>query len=173
MIEFAETSAAHIEEREYFDVLMACVQTARHRIYASLFLFDVRPVRDVRGNVLELVMDLAQRRSVGVDVRVLLTGRVSTPELGLANVATGILLASHGVRHRRTFQVDEQRSGSHAKFAIFDDVAIVGSQNWADDAFNLNTEDGVILRGDAVDALEAEFGRLWRLGKGLPAYGPA
>lgn len=173
MIEFAQTEAARIEERECFDLLMACVQAARQRIYAALFLFDVRPVRDVRGNVLELVMGLAQRRSVGVDVRVLLTGAVSTPELGVANVATGILLASHGVPHRRTFRTDPQRSGTHAKFAILDDLALVGSQNWSDDAFNLNTEAGVIVRGDAVDALEAEFGRLWRMGKGLPAYEPA
>lgn len=169
MTEFADTMAARVEERDYLDLLTSCVEDARRRIYACMFLFDVRPVRDIRGHVLDLVSALARRRRLGVDVRVLTTGQVGTPVLGVANVATGILLASHQVPHRRVFAVGDARSGSHAKFVILDDLAIVGSQNWSDDAFNLNTEDAVLLRGPAVDALVAEFLRLWALGKGLPS----
>jgi phosphatidylserine/phosphatidylglycerophosphate/cardiolipin synthase-like enzyme len=150
---------------------MACVATARRRIYASIFLFDARPVRDVRGHALDLTMALAERRRLGVDVRILLTGQVNTVALGVANVATGILLESHGVPHRRVFAAGDGRIGSHAKFALIDDLAILGSQNWTDDAFNDNLEDAVLLRGSALDPLETEFMRLWPLGKGLPEKG--
>lgn len=170
MTTFAGAGAVRIAERDYYDLLMACVSTAQSRVYASLFLFDARPVRDPRGNALDLAMALAERRRLGVDVRILLTGQVGTVVLGVANVATGILLESHGVPHRRIFAAGGGRIGTHGKFALIDDVAIVGSQNWTDDAFNDNLEDAVLLRGSALDPLEAEFMRLWPLGKGLPTH---
>jgi len=170
MTPFSDTQAVRIAEREYHDLLMACIGAARRRIHACVFLFDVRPVRDPRGQVLDLAMALAERRRLGVDVRVLLTGQVGTVVLGVANLATGILLESHGVPHRRVFGSDGGRSGSHAKFALIDDLAIVGSQNWTDDAFNDNVEDAVLLRGGALRPLESEFARLWPLGKGMPAH---
>jgi phosphatidylserine/phosphatidylglycerophosphate/cardiolipin synthase-like enzyme len=168
MNKFEAASAARLAERDYLDVVLAFVESARVRIYASLFLFDIRPVRDVRGNVLELAMALIERRKQGVDVRVLLTGYVRTPELGVANVTTGIFLESYGVPHRRLFGVDTKRMGIHAKFALLDDFAVVGSQNWTDDGFSKNAEDAVILQGPAVGLLEAEFIHLWTLGLGLP-----
>ena len=168
MTHFSGASATPIAEREYFDLLMACVERAKYRIYANIFLFDARPVRDVRGQVLDLIMALVHRHRLGVDVRVLMTGQVKTPALGVANVATGIVLASHGVPHRRLFNTGDKRMGSHAKFAVLDDLAVIGSANWTDDAFNDNTEDTVLLRGSVVELLEAEFVRLWPLGRGLP-----
>lgn len=170
MTTFVGAGAVRIAEREYYDLLMSCVQAAGRRIHASIFLFDARPVRDPRGHVLDLVMALAERRRLGVDVRVLLTGQVETAALGVANVATGALLESHRVPHRRMFGSAGGRSGSHAKFALIDDLAIIGSQNWTDDAFNDNLEDAVLLRGSALAPLEAEFARLWSLGKGMPAH---
>ena len=168
MTQFKDAAAAPIAERDYFDLLMACVEKAKRRIYANIFLFDARPERDIHGQVLDLTLALAKQHRLGVDVRVLMNGQVQTPVLGVANVATGIILESHGVLHRRIFNADNKRIGSHAKFAIFDDMAVVGSANWTDDAFNDNTEETVLLRGNAVNMLETEFMRLWPLGKGLP-----
>ncbi len=146
MKRFAGAEAVRIAERDYHDLLMACVAGARRRIHASIFLFDARPVRDPRG------------------------GQVDTVVLGVANVATGILLESLGVPHRRAFAPGDGRKGSHAKFVLIDDLAIVGSQNWTDDAFNDNVEDAVLLRGSALDPLEDEFARIWPIAKGLPAH---
>lgn len=170
MKRFAGAEAVRIAERDYHDLLMACVAGARRRIHASIFLFDARPVRDPRGQVLDLLHALAERRRLGVDVRVMLTGQVDTVVLGVANVATGILLESLGVPHRRAFAPGDGRKGSHAKFVLIDDLAIVGSQNWTDDAFNDNVEDAVLLRGSALDPLEDEFARMWPIAKGLPAH---
>ncbi len=162
--------AAHINDRDYFPLLSASLENARSKIWVCLFLFDIRPERDIHGQALDLAMTLIERRQAGVDVRVLLTGQVKTPVLGVANVATGIFLESHGVPHRRVFDVDGQRKGTHAKFVICDDHAMLGSQNWTDDGFNENLEDGVILHGSPVTQLGFEFSTLWDNGLGLPNY---
>ena len=53
----------------------------------------------------------------------------------------------------------------HAKCAIVDDAAIVGSANFTDDAFNRNMELGVILREPTlVEALFSHFDELHRKG---------
>lgn len=162
-------AAARVDERDYADLVLASVEEARRRVWAAIFLYDVRPARDVRGRVLELTEALAARRRAGVDVRVLVTGLVDTPDLDVANLATGLVLARHGVPHRRLYGgLAGKRRGTHAKFAVFDDVAVLGSQNWTDDAFHDNVEDALLLTGEPAGLLAAEFRRLWALGKGLP-----
>jgi len=61
---------------------------------------------------------------------------------------------------------DAGRPGKlHAKCAIVDDTAIVGSANFTDDAFNRNMELGVILRdATLVEALFSHFEELQRKG---------
>jgi phosphatidylserine/phosphatidylglycerophosphate/cardiolipin synthase-like enzyme len=49
----------------------------------------------------------------------------------------------------------------HAKCAVVDDVALVGSANLTDDAFNRNMELGVLLKdADTVSALLSHFEEL-------------
>ncbi len=170
MSTFSDALVVHLADRDYYDFVLASIEKAYSRIFVSMFLFDIRPARDVRGQALDLAMALAEKKRTGVDVRVLLNGQVSTPELGAANVATGALLESYGVPHRRIFIVDDKRIGSHAKWVIIDQMAVVGSQNWTDDAFNENTEDAVAIEGESVGLLETEFITLWKKGRGLPQY---
>jgi phosphatidylserine/phosphatidylglycerophosphate/cardiolipin synthase-like enzyme len=167
MIPFAESSVARLPEREYFDFALASVESARRRVWASIFIYDIRPSRDLQGQVLDLTSALVARRQVGVDVRVLLNGPASTPDISVANLASGLYLIQSGVPHRRVFG-DPERRGSHAKFVVVDDHAIVGSQNWTDDGFRLNIEDAAVLGGTAVDLLAEEFARLWADGRGMP-----
>lgn len=170
MIAFGQARAVQLPERDYFDVVLAAIESARRRIWAALFIFDIRPSRDLEGQVLELVTALAARRRAGVDVRVLVTGSVETADIAVANLASGLLLEQSGVPIRRVF-ADEERQGSHAKFVVCDDRAVVGSQNWTDDAFRLNVEDAVLLSGPVADVLSGKFLRLWRLGRGNPRDG--
>lgn len=168
MTDFAG-GAVRLDGPDYAGVVLAAVEDARRRVWASIFLYDVRPARDVRGQILELTDALADRARVGVDVRVLVTGHVDSPDLDVANLASGLVLARRGVAHRRLYGgLAGDRLGTHAKFAVFDDLAVVGSQNWTDDAFNDNVEDALLLTGPPVGLLAAEFLRLWALGKGLP-----
>ena len=165
---FSDAGVARLHDRDYFDVVLAAAESSTRRIYASIFLFDLRPSQDVRGSVLELATVLAERRALGVDVRVILNGHARTPELGVANVATGVFLHAHQVPYRFAHRVHDNRAGSHAKFAVLDDLAVVGSQNWTDDGFHDNIEDAVLLSGGAADRLEDGFLRVWALGRGLP-----
>lgn len=168
MTAFTDTSAVRVADRDYVDLVLAATASATSRVHACIFLFDVRPSADIRGSVLELAVLMAERRRLGVDVRIVLNGHARTPELAVANVATGVFLRAHQVPCRFAYDVDDTRNGSHAKFAVFDDLAVVGSQNWTDDGFHDNLEDAVLLSGAAADALDTEFDRLWALGRGLP-----
>ena len=169
MTTFSDAGAVRLADRDYFDFVLAAAETACRRILAAVFLQDVRPSRDVRGQVLELTMALANRRRLGVDVRVLLTGHLSTPDIAVANLASGQLFEAYDVPHRRSFDISpDGRRGLHSKLVICDDVAVVGSQNWTDDAFAVNVEDAVAVTGPPVDHLAVEFDRLWSYGRGMP-----
>ncbi|MEM9007197.1 MAG: phospholipase D family protein [Cyanobacteria bacterium P01_F01_bin.86] len=168
MTSFTQSHARRIGDRAYYDFTLASIEAAKRRIWVSLFIFDIRPSRDLEGYVLNLCTALIERRQRGVDVRVLTTGHVNTPDIAVANIATGLYLDRAGVPQRRIFTTDSERNGSHAKFAIFDDVAISGSQNWTDDAFSSNIEDAVLLTGDIINLLATEFATLWNQGRGLP-----
>jgi phosphatidylserine/phosphatidylglycerophosphate/cardiolipin synthase-like enzyme len=172
VIEFAAARATRISDGAYSDVVLAGIETARRRVWVSVFIFDVRPSRDPEGRALELAGALIDRHRMGVDVRVLMVGDVTTPDIAVANIATGLLLDEQGVRQRRLFDSgDAALRGSHAKFVVIDDLAIAGSHNWADDAFRLNIEDSVLLAGEPVEQLAGEFLRLWSYGRALPRDG--
>lgn len=161
MTAFTLGSIGPLTDREYFGFLLASLEAASRRIWASIFLYDLRPSRDLNGDVMELTTAMVQRRVAGVDVRLLVSGEVSTPDIAVANRATALFLDRYGVLTRHAFSTTPGRSGSHAKYAVIDDMAILGSQNWTDDAFRLNTEDAVVVTGQPVDALAALFQNTW------------
>lgn len=165
---FSATDVARVDDRAYFDFCLAAAERSQRRIWVSLFICDIRPERDVAGQVLELLSALVDRRSWGVDVRVLLTGDANAADIASANFASGYFLDQSGVPLRRAVRVDGDRLGTHSKFAVFDDIAVAGSQNWTDDGFRLNIEDAVVLAGSGTDRIGSEFLRLWQQGRGMP-----
>ncbi len=170
--------AAMVDARLYQPFARESIERATTRVWVCMFICDIRPGRDVAGLVLDLLLALEARRRLGVDVRVLLASTTRTADIETANLASGIFLSERGVPLRRIFadEIDPEaalppeRLGSHAKFAIFDDLALVGSANWTDDAFRENFEETVALTGGGVDLLCAEFLRLWRNGRGMPRH---
>lgn len=170
MSTFGNSAAARLDDREYFDFVLASIESARRRIWASLFIYDIRPSRDLEGLVLELTTSLIQRHALGVDVRVMTSGGVTTPDIAVSNLASGLYLQNAGVPHRRIFASGGARMGSHAKYLIVDNVALLGSQNWTDDGFRLNLEDAAVLRGQACDQIAHEFLGSWNRGKGMPQH---
>lgn len=169
MTAFAGGRAVRLPEREYFELALAGVEAAQRRAWVCMFLCDPRPHRDLEGQVLELLLALAARSQAGVDVRVLTSASARTADLDAANLAAGMFLQAYRVPHRRVFEhAGDARRGTHAKFFLCDEVAVAGSQNWTDDAFRLNVEDAVLLSGEPVALLAAEFQRLWADGRGMP-----
>jgi phosphatidylserine/phosphatidylglycerophosphate/cardiolipin synthase-like enzyme len=164
----AAGAATGLTDRAYGDLVRAAAERARRRIWASIFLYDLRPSRDLAGLVMALTDTLIQRHAAGVDVRVLVSGEVSTPDIAVANRATAMFLDRHGVPSRHVFgAAGSVRRGSHAKVVLMDDIAVLGSQNWTDDAFRLNVEDAVVLTGDAVRILGGAFQTTWQRARRL------
>lgn len=159
---------ARVDDRAYGDFVWAAAERARRRVWASVFICDIRPHRDIEGKVLDLVSTLVERRQWGVDVRVILTGDATAADIVSANLASGLYLHHAGVPIRRVLTLPDGRLGTHAKFAIFDGMAVVGSQNWTDDGFRLNIEDAMLVMGQPLRGLEREFLRLWAQGRGVP-----
>ncbi len=168
MIPFDNTKLARVDDREYYEFMLSILERAKSRVWASIFIYDIRPGRDLEGLVMSLTTALINCRGRGVDVKVLLAGFLRTGDIAVANLASGLYLSQFRVPNRRAMIQNDGRNGSHAKYVICDDLAVVGSQNWTDDGFRLNIEDAVVLEGRAVHAMEMEFLRQWDLGKGLP-----
>src|SRR5690606_21829165 len=101
MTAFVRAHAVRLPDEDYYDFMFASLETARRRVWVSQFICDIRPPRDVAGRVLDLVTALVVRRAIGVDVRVLLSGAAATPDIDVANLATGMFLENHQVPHRR------------------------------------------------------------------------
>jgi len=167
-ISFADGATARVEDRSYYDFTLAGVERARWRVWASVFICDIRPQRDIEGLVLDLLAAIIERKRWGVDVRIMVTGDAGAADIMTANLASALYLDRAGVPVRRTLGYADGRLGSHAKFVLLDDVAVVGSQNWTDDGFRLNIEDAILVRGAPAMRLGAEFVDLWSRGKGVP-----
>ena len=159
---------APISDREYYPIIRAAAEQAQSRIWASVFICDIRPSRDVSGRVLDLITTLSQRATLGVDVRFMRTGDASAADIAAANLATGLYLHQSGVPIRRTTQSDRGRLGSHAKMVVIDNVAFIGSQNWTPGGFDDHIEDAICVEGLGVERVTAEFLHLWSNGKGVP-----
>lgn len=167
MSSFDQAQAVRLSDRNYLDFILASLEVARHRVWVSMFLCDIRPPRDIEGQVLDLLMALIERHQTGVDVRVLLSGVARTPDIDVANLTSGLFLTNYQIPHRRIIGSPD-RAGSHAKFVVCDDLAVIGSQNWTDDAFRLNIEDAIIVMGQPTALIAQEFVGLWASGKGMP-----
>lgn len=163
-----ELALAPVSDREYYPLLRAAAERAHHRIWVAMFICDVRPTRDVHGLVLDLILTLKDRATLGADVRVLLTGDASAADIAAANLATYLYLEQAGVPVRRAMRLQDDRLGSHAKMVIIDRTAFVGSQNWTSGGFQAHTEDAIMVEGPGVERLAAEFLYLWGQGKGGP-----
>ncbi len=157
---FEAGAAVQVAQRDYFDLTLATIEMAKRRLWACIFLFDLRPQRDFEGEVLDIALAIAARHRAGIDTRVILQSYTSSAELDTANLSAAIYLKGSGVPARRLATIGDRR-GSHAKFLVADDMCVIGSQNWTHDAFRLNIEDAIMLRGAPVNILAAEFERLW------------
>ena len=81
----------------------------------------------------------------------------------------GVPVARESLYHWPLAQRERNAAGRpgklHAKCAIVDDVALIGSANLTDDAFNRNMELGILARDvSMVDAIARHFEELIRLG---------
>lgn len=167
-VAYAEgAKVALVSDRAYPKVLGKLLRRTECRLWASLFILDLDPVRDRRHAVFAMLVEMAAARWRGADVRLVVAG--SRDNLAMAESAAvavaiarqlGIATRWLGVRARR---------GSHAKFVIGDDEVLLGSHNWSASAFLSSTQDSLLIRSPALASyLGGLFAAQWQRPQARP-----
>lgn len=159
---FAAERIAPIAGADYAPFLLEQFRTARWRIWASIFIVELRNEFDVSLSVRRFLNEFEQSAWRGVDVR-LLVGVSDTLDIRLSNaVATGYLAArSLAVRRYRPAQ---HNVSTHSKYIVVDaDRVIVGGHNWSPGSLEQHQQDSVaVYSTDLNRLLGSEFLALWR-----------
>lgn len=159
---FETRSALLLADGDYLPYTSSRIRHAVKRVWASIFIIDVRTHRDrdrdVRGLLAELVA--ADRR--GVDVRLVIGRPRDASSIYLANITTYHFLSKFKRLPVRVYRPAE-RDLHHSKYVVVDDSLVIsGSHNWTHDAFNDNVELSVAVESvDLNGQLADEFARNW------------
>lgn len=152
-----------LRDRDYYYFLLYHVRQATHRIWASVFIVNVKRADDPRSDVRRLLAELSAAARRGVDVRV--TTGYARDNLALyeTNAITRTFLHGRRVNVRR--YPGGRREQTHNKLVLFDtELAVLGSHNWSHNAFSVSAEDSVALWSrDAVEHLERDYLETWNL----------
>ena len=141
--------------RQYFSEVMGLFNAATQRIRVVMYGISYSP-KYAGGKVNQLVEALAAARARGVDVAVIIDLSDYNALLNKVNRPAKEFLAGAGVA---VFD-DPEKTTTHAKLIVADDVAVVGSVNWGKDALETRNETCVAVRAAAVaDAFAAYFDR--------------
>lgn len=130
-----------LKNREYGEVLLQGIRSARSGILVSCYLFKITDFPDnLPRRIAEELID-ARRRGVAVTV-VLEQSRDADDSLNRENRSTGVLLSRGGV----TVRFDSLRKTTHTKVVVIDGRYVyLGSHNLTHSALTRNNELSVLL----------------------------
>jgi len=130
-----------LEEGDYFDTLLDAIDSARHDIVLSYFLFKTNGYPSNRPDRIVASLGEAVKRCVPVAV-VLERGRHSDSGVDRSNRATAERLRRVGV----TIRYDGRRRTNHSKIAVIDGrYVFIGSHNLTNSALKYNHELSVLI----------------------------
>jgi len=153
-------------DRDYLPFIAEQIRMAAERVLVVTFIADPRPPQDPRRGVRGLFDEMGRAVWRGVDCRCILGGSETTPDIEAACRVAGDYAQSLGVSVRAYRPCAGNRS-LHAKYAVIDGLAVVGSQNWTDPALFRDRETAVAVRSvDLAHRLRFEFERTWRAAGG-------
>ena len=152
------TQAIPLRNRDYYIYLLDAIASARERIWASIFIVDIRdPYLLVRG----VVENLTFAKWRNVDVKIIIGKSESTPDIQIADSTSAMYMKEKGLAVR-IFNAPED-SSLHSKYVIIDrDKLVLGSHNWSHGAFSRYIEDSISVSSvDLVESLAGEFLKAW------------
>jgi|CXWL01.1.fsa_nt_gi phosphatidylserine/phosphatidylglycerophosphate/cardiolipin synthase-like enzyme len=157
---FAVDSAIPLQGAVCRDFLLEAIRQATSRVWANIFIVDVRLHEDPLLLVRSLLHELIVARWRQVDVRVVVTAS-DTQDIFLANMTSLLYLRDQGIASR--LYHSDRRSSNHSKYVVLDDHSIVvGSHNWTHRAFALNVEQSIAVHSAALtQSLALEFLGIW------------
>jgi phosphatidylserine/phosphatidylglycerophosphate/cardiolipin synthase-like enzyme len=144
----------------YQDVLIDLIMRARRRIWASIYIVDLRVHSDPFLTVREVAGHLEEAVWRHVDVR-LIIGSSKTPAVRHGNRTSARYLLGRGLDVR----MSASQPRLHSKYVIFDDgPALVGGHNWTHNAFTSHSEASVAVDDPRLVAtLSAKFESEWEM----------
>ncbi|MBX3358358.1 MAG: hypothetical protein KF745_08015 [Phycisphaeraceae bacterium] len=145
-----DSRVALVSDRRYARVLAGMIQRARERVWASLFMVDLDVTADARHAVLGILNELAAAQWRGADVRLIVGG--SRDNLLIAESVAASVAVSRQMGIPTKWIGARARRGSHCKFVIADDEALLGSHNWSPSAFLSSTQDSAWFQSASLTA---------------------
>ncbi len=141
-----------LNNRDYYGRVHSAIQHAKKSIHIAMYVMKYYP--DEASSVNLLLEDLAEARSRGVDVRVVLEGSETVIDSSAVNY-----LEENGV----SVSLDPTGVTTHAKLIVLDgETVVVGSTNWSNSALRSNNETNMEVKDPATAKLyEDYFQSLW------------
>jgi len=157
---FPVESVVPLHDEDYGAYLLEAIRASKLRIWASIFIVDVRFLEDRERRVRTVLQELSFARWRGVDVRLVLGDSDRSAAIHVANGTSRRYADSLGVPVR-TFR--HARQSTHSKYVVIDDHSVlVGSQNWTHGAFGDYAEDAVAVRSSDLNTqLALDFEEAW------------
>lgn len=152
--------AVAVNPGDYLPLLLESIGQARRRFWASIFIVDPRLAADPSLHVRGVLDALGYAAWRGVDVRLLL-GRSDTRDIAIANQTAAWRLVARGVPVRSF----DEAGGTHSKYFLADDdLLVLGSHNWGEEAFLRHVNTAVALRSAELNGqLATKFEHHWQL----------
>jgi phosphatidylserine/phosphatidylglycerophosphate/cardiolipin synthase-like enzyme len=156
------TSAVLLESQDYMPYVFDKIDSAKSRIWASIFIIDARAEADEQGSVRALIEKLAYAAWRRVDVRVIV-GTASIVDVYVACLASAYYMKKQGI-NVRGFSSQAGRRSTHSKYMLFDESSIVvGSNNWSHNSFHLAVNSSIAIESKGLaENLGLEFNTAWQ-----------
>jgi phosphatidylserine/phosphatidylglycerophosphate/cardiolipin synthase-like enzyme len=156
------TSAIPLQGEDYLPYVLDKIDSAKTRIWASIFIVDARVHKDEFNSVRKLIEKLTYATWRNVDVRVVL-GTATIKDVYVACLTSAYYIKKQGISVKQ-YASTGKRKRTHSKYMLFDnDLVVVGSNNWTHESFHQAVNSSLAVESDGLnESLSKEFSAIWQ-----------
>lgn len=158
-------SAVMLQGKDYLPYILDKIDSAKTRIWASIFIIDARVQNDEFRSVRTLLEKLTYASWRNADVRVVV-GTATIEDVYTACLTSSYYMKKRGL-HVRSYSTLGRRKTTHSKYMLFDDdLVVVGSNNWTHNSFHLAINSSLAVESEGLaESLSQEFSAVWKTSK--------
>jgi phosphatidylserine/phosphatidylglycerophosphate/cardiolipin synthase-like enzyme len=159
---YSVVSTVPLQGEDYLPYILDKIDSARTRIWASIFIIDARIQNDPFRSVRSAIEKLAYAAWRNVDVRVVV-GSATIEEIYIACLTSAYYMKKQGINVRQYASLGKRKS-THSKYLLFDDdLVVIGSNNWEHEAFHGAVESSLAVESQGLaESLSREFSAVWQ-----------